>query len=667
MPLPTNRTVANTPADHIADTNAVHAAINKRGQNTVDCPQITADQNDYNPTGLADADVLRLTSDALRSITGIVAPTVNAHGRKLTLINANTAFDIRLPQSNSSAAANRFDTPSTYELGDSTVSWMTLRPGDIVDLIYDATSSRWKIMNPKSFSDNLKLSRLDWDILDDAQTGTKDPWEPGAGAGGGEMWQRYAFVLWNGASDLTINSIDFSLGNTGWSFVLFNRSATKNIVVKHQGGVGGYGILLPGSRDLVLTPKTGVFLFWEANNARWMAIASSTISALAGPVALTGDIASTVTGAQNDFAPTGLESASVIEWAGASAATITGLTGGYDGRIIVLRNKNTGAGASLTLKNQDAGSSGANRFFTPNGVDYVLAPVESVVLQYSSLTAWTLLAPQKGGGPDIQVFSADGTWTKPAGKTLTTVIAIGGGGGGGGGESNQGTGANRGGGAGGSGGSVVRAVIPTSALSATEAVVRGAGGAGGAAVTNAAGTVGSNGTASTFGSTKVVAKGGPGAGASSGGNGGSPGNLGEGPDGSTYSADKGGPGGVGGSAGTPSVGPTIPGMYGTVGTTDIAYTGAGGGGGGGSSGSVGAAAGTCYDLAGGAANGGNGTPHVGHGPGSGGGGGNPAGTKTGGVGGAYGGGGGGGAATGVGVISGAGGAGANGIVVVISE
>jgi hypothetical protein len=75
--------------------------------------------------------------------------------------------------------------------------------------------------------------------------------------------------------------------------------------------------------------------------------------------------------------------------------TMTGLSGGYDGRIIILRNKNTGAGASLTLKNQDAGSSGANRFFLPGAADYILAPTEAVVLQYSSLAAWTVLDRQQ--------------------------------------------------------------------------------------------------------------------------------------------------------------------------------------------------------------------------------------------------------------------------------
>jgi hypothetical protein len=88
--------------------------------------------------------------------------------------------------------------------------------------------------------------------------------------------------------------------------------------------------------------------------------------------------------------------------------TLTGLTGGSDGRIIVLINRNTGAGASLTITNQDAGSSGANRFFCPRGVSYVLGPSEAVVLKYSAgLAAWVVLAKSATEGWNEITASTD--------------------------------------------------------------------------------------------------------------------------------------------------------------------------------------------------------------------------------------------------------------------
>jgi len=42
-------------------------------QGDISPAQITSNQNDYNPTGLATAGVLRLSSDAARNVTGIAA------------------------------------------------------------------------------------------------------------------------------------------------------------------------------------------------------------------------------------------------------------------------------------------------------------------------------------------------------------------------------------------------------------------------------------------------------------------------------------------------------------------------------------------------------------------------------------------------------------------
>lgn len=95
--------------------------------------QITANQNDYNPTGLSTASVLKLNSDISRAITGLAG---GADGRLLIVMNTGAADaprDITLSgESASSSAANRFAASTT------------VRPGDTVFLLYDAIAARWK-------------------------------------------------------------------------------------------------------------------------------------------------------------------------------------------------------------------------------------------------------------------------------------------------------------------------------------------------------------------------------------------------------------------------------------------------------------------------------------------------------------------------------------------
>ena len=93
--------------------------------------QITANQDDYNPTGLARANILRLSSDASRDITGLVVPD---SGKVLVLFNVGAQNIVLKDESVSSTATYRFALN-----GD-----ITLQPDNSVGLWYDSTSSRWR-------------------------------------------------------------------------------------------------------------------------------------------------------------------------------------------------------------------------------------------------------------------------------------------------------------------------------------------------------------------------------------------------------------------------------------------------------------------------------------------------------------------------------------------
>jgi hypothetical protein len=96
-------------------------------------PQLTANQNDYNPTGIATASVLQLSSDASRTVTGLAG---GAEGRVVSLINIGGQPIVLPDESTSSSAANRFT------LGAS----LTIPAKQAAMLRYDGTAARWRLI-----------------------------------------------------------------------------------------------------------------------------------------------------------------------------------------------------------------------------------------------------------------------------------------------------------------------------------------------------------------------------------------------------------------------------------------------------------------------------------------------------------------------------------------
>jgi len=114
--------------------------------------QITTNQNDYNPTGLATASVLRLTASTSVNITGLAG---GADGRVLTLLNIGPGTITVSNQSASSAAANRFAFSKN----------ISLAADQSIGIIYDSTSQRWRAAGVPFdlFGCSASVRNMSWD------------------------------------------------------------------------------------------------------------------------------------------------------------------------------------------------------------------------------------------------------------------------------------------------------------------------------------------------------------------------------------------------------------------------------------------------------------------------------------------------------------------------
>jgi hypothetical protein len=94
---------------------------------------------------------------------------------------------------------------------------------------------------------------------------------------------------------------------------------------------------------------------------------------------------SALSGNQNNYNPTGLDTAAALRVdPGAAARVITGLAGGSEGRVLILVNSSTTAGRTLTLNHQDASSTAANRFIGKNLANVVINPGACAILWYDA-------------------------------------------------------------------------------------------------------------------------------------------------------------------------------------------------------------------------------------------------------------------------------------------
>ena len=119
-----------------ASLGALHLQDRHKAFNSILRPTgLTGHVNDYNPTGLATAGMLLLTSNGAYNITGILAPAVAADGRELKIVNLNASDSLTLKDMDAgSDAANKLGIGADIELGHE----------EGATLVYDLTAALWR-------------------------------------------------------------------------------------------------------------------------------------------------------------------------------------------------------------------------------------------------------------------------------------------------------------------------------------------------------------------------------------------------------------------------------------------------------------------------------------------------------------------------------------------
>jgi len=203
----------------VLDNTTGAAKLNAALQLTGDLSpsQITAEQNDYNPAGLAGSSVLRLSSDALHRITGLAG---GADGRLVSIVNIGSHPFVLANASSGSSAANRFDIAAD----------LLIAPSEGAILIYDATSLRWRLLSPRAnVRERLIANRSYYVRTDgsDSNTGL-------ANTAGGAFLTIQKAIDTAAALDLSIHSVAINVADGTY---------TGAIVLKSYVGVGPISIV----------------------------------------------------------------------------------------------------------------------------------------------------------------------------------------------------------------------------------------------------------------------------------------------------------------------------------------------------------------------------------------------------------------------------------------
>ena len=182
---------------------------------------------------------------------------------------------------------------------------------------------------------------------------------------------------------LTITGLKY--GTAGAVLILLNENGTYPITLAHDSASSAADnrFYTPNGSSYIIPPYGAAWVMWDDNVERWRII---------GPPASSAETIltpSTFGVDQNDYNPTGLASATWLRLQPTSAVNLTGITAPSSAKRILVTNI---ASFNLTLKNENAGSTAANRIiaWTATNVgesaDRTIYPGNTVGLAYDTVS-----------------------------------------------------------------------------------------------------------------------------------------------------------------------------------------------------------------------------------------------------------------------------------------
>lgn len=231
----------------------------------------------------------------------------------------------------------------------------------------------------------------------------------------------HGVVIGEGTSAVAVVGPDATVGKPLLSAGAAADPAFGDLAVAH----GGTGATTLTAHGVLIGEGTGAVAATSAGTTG-QALLSRGASAdpAFGPIKQT----TVSTGTVNDFALTA--GTSVLRCNNATLLTITGITAGFDGQVLIVES--IGAG-QVDLSHQAAGSTAANRLinFATSGATSLAAGVGTAVFEYDASTArWRLVAHEQGAWivPTFAAgnYTANGlmTWTLAAGDVTTQAYYL---------------------------------------------------------------------------------------------------------------------------------------------------------------------------------------------------------------------------------------------------
>jgi len=199
-------------------------------------PQIVADQNDYAPPDLSNTTVLRLQTDASRTITGI--KTDYRYNRYLRIINVGN-FDLAFSHNSSSSTA-------VYRIACPLGTTLTLASGASALFFYDIHAGNWRVISVAGsatggFSSSTAVT--DGDKGDITVSSSGATWDIDADVvGNTELRDSGALSVIGRSANSTGNPADIS------------ASAASGAVLRESGSTLGFGtVATAGIADAAVT------------------------------------------------------------------------------------------------------------------------------------------------------------------------------------------------------------------------------------------------------------------------------------------------------------------------------------------------------------------------------------------------------------------------------